>query len=129
MKTFSKFLSLALASLVMLGANAAVAQVSYTNTPLLVIRFNQPRVMYQQPLYTSVKQAFAAKPNVMFNLVSLVPVTADKENNAKLASLASSNVGMVVNDMIQMGIPQNRIRVSNQSQDGLESHEIHMFVE
>lgn len=111
-------------------ATAAHAQgASHYDTPLMVVRFNQGRVYYQQPLYSALSRALEAKPGVMFNIVSLVPETGDKRTDKKLAEDARRTTGVFVSDMVKMGIPQNRIHVSYEGNRGVESNEVHLFVE
>lgn len=106
----------------------AAAQ-TYADTPLLVVRFNQDRVYYQQSLYSVISRAVQAKPSVMFNIITLIPQTGDSSSDKKSTVAAQTNTNALVRDMVQMGVPQNRIRVSYQNGSNLQSSELHMFVE
>lgn len=106
----------------------AAAQ-TYADTPLLVVRFNQDRVYYQQSLYSVISRAVQAKPSVMFNIITLIPQTGDSSSDKKSTVVAQTNTNALVRDMVQMGVPQNRIRVSYQNGSNLQSSELHMFVE
>lgn len=118
-----------MAALIALVAGAADAlAASHLDTPLLVVRFNQPRVYYQQPLYNVVAKALQAKPAVVFNIVSVIPVTGNAEQDEKLNAVSQNNTGELVQTMLQMGVPQERVRVSYQ-QGGVETNEIHIFVQ
>lgn len=111
-------------------AGAAHAQTaSYVDTPLMVVRFNQDRVYYQQPLYNAVSRALEAKPSVMFNIISLVPDAGHARANEKLSADAHRSTGRFVADMVKMGVPQSRIRVSYQPGPGITANEVHLFVE
>lgn len=111
-------------------ATAAHAQgASHYDTPLMVVRFNQERVYYQQPLYGALSRALQAKPGVVFNIISLVPETGNKRADKKLMEDARKTTGVFVSDMMKMGIPESRIRVSYQGDRGVEANEVHMFVE
>lgn len=102
---------------------------SHLDTPLLVLRFNQERIYYQQPLYTAISRAVQAKPGVMFNIITLIPQTGDARDNQQSTVAAQTNTNMVVRDMVKMGVPQNRIRVSYQNGSNLDSSEMHLFVQ
>jgi hypothetical protein len=125
---FWRNLLLGIAASLML-ATAAQAQVSHHNTPLMVVRFNQPNLYYQQQLFNVVSRALDAKPDVMFNIISLVPETPDANLNQRIGADARNSTGSFVANMVQMGIPQNRIRVSYQPGYNIESNEVHLFVE
>ena len=55
------------------GSAPATAPRDHTNTPLMVVRFNQRHVYYQRPLYTAVSRALEVKPSARFTMVSVVP--------------------------------------------------------
>ena len=92
-------------------------------------RFNQDRVYYQQPLFGAVSRALEAKPSVMFNIISLVPETGNTRTDKRLEEEAQRSTGRFVNDMLQMGVPQNRIRISYQANRAVTANEVHLFVE
>lgn len=120
---------LAGAVMAMAMAASAQAQVSHYDTPLMVVRFNQPNLYYQQQLYNVVSRALQAKPDVMFNIVSLVPETQDAALNQRIGTDARNSTGGFIANLVQMGVPQNRIRVSYQPGYNIESNEVHLFVE
>lgn len=131
MKSFRALhrLVLSVAALCALVTAAHAQGASHYDTPLMVVRFNQDRVYYQQPLYGALSRALQAKPGVVFNIISLVPETGTKRADKKLMEDARKTTGVFVNDMVKMGIPQNRIRVSYEANRSVESNEVHLFVE
>ena len=99
----------------------AVAQsADHTTTPLMVIRFNQPRIYFQRPLYNAVSRALAAKPSVMFNLINYVPT---KDNGA-----AQRDLQAVLNTLNEMGVPSSRVSVNSQQDPTLRFSEVHLYV-
>lgn len=122
-------LMLGIAASLVVAASAHAQSASHLETPLMVVRFNQDRVYYQQPLYNAVSNALQAKPGVMFNIISLVPDTGDARANSKLKESAERSTGQLVGDMRKMGIPDSRMRVSYQSTPSVSSNEVHLFVE
>ena len=95
---------------------------------LVVIRFNQERVYFDQQLYSAVSKAVAAKPEVMFEVISLAPVTGQAASDAQWQSAASSHTQTVVASLQSMGVPASRIQVRGQMQPGLRYDETHVFV-
>ncbi len=98
------------------------------NRALVVLRFNQPRVYYEQALYDAVAKAVAVKPSVTFDVVSYAPATGDTRMDQSWRATAGHNTQSVVASMQRMGVPLSRIRVSGQHQAGLNYDEVHVFV-
>lgn len=98
-------------------------------TPLVTIRFNQPRVYFDKQLYAAVSQAVAIKPEVTFDVVSLAPVTGNPQIDAQWQQVASHNTQAVLAVMRNIGVPLNQIRVTGRSQAGLTNDETQLFVQ
>lgn len=122
------FAALFFAAVMFFSAVSPAAAQSHLDTPLMVVRFNQPRLNYQQSLYNVLGRALEAKPDVFFNIIALVPQSADASVTQKLQAQTQANAGTIVGDMVRMGIPQNRLRVSYQ-RAGIEYPEVHIFVQ
>ena len=122
-------LILSMATTLMIAGAAQAQTSSHLDTPLMVVRFNQERIYYQQPLFNAISRALEAKPGVMFNIISLVPETGNKRADKKLSKEAHQTTEAFVGDMLKMGIPQNRIRVAYQPQPYIKANEVHLFVE
>lgn len=119
---------LLLLSAVLPVAEAAAQQASHMDTPLVIVRFNQTRVYYQRPLYNAVSRALQAYPDVVFDIVSVVPVTGRSKTDEKWQAEAQGNTNAFVQEMQQMGVPANRIRVTYKESQAVESNEVHLFV-
>lgn len=98
-------------------------------TPLVTIRFNQPRVYFDKQLYAAVSQAVAIKPDVTFDVVSLAPATGNPQIDAQWQQVASHNTQAVLAVMRNIGVPLNQIRVTGRSQAGLMNDETQLFVQ
>lgn len=96
--------------------------------PLVIVRFNQPRVYFDQQLYSAISKAVAIKPDVMFDVVSYAPSTGDAGTDQKWQSVAGHNTKAVIAALNNMGIPMERINVTGESQPGLKYDETHVFV-
>ena len=99
------------------------------NIPLVVIRFNQKHMYYDRQLYQAASKAVGIKPSVIFDVVSFVPVTRNKEANRRYSRKASSETFGVVNSLLKMGVPKNHIRVSKDNAPDIRYHEVHIYVE
>jgi len=112
---------------VLFFAYTALAEVPGSK-PLVILRFNQPRVYYEQPLFQAVEKAVALKPSVMFDVISYAPAANNTQAEAAWQQTASRNTQAVVASMQKMGIPLSRMAISGQRQSGLTSDEVHIFV-
>lgn len=99
------------------------------DTPLVVIRFNQRRVYYEQPLYTAVSRAMEIKPDVRFHLIGFVPATGDSSKDEKLLKLSNQHLSEVSRTLMGMGIAQPQISTSTELASGIQFDEVHIFVQ
>lgn len=97
-------------------------------TPLVTIRFNQPRVYFDKQLYSAISQAVAIKPDVTFDVVSLAPATGNAQLDLQWQQVASHNTRAVLAVMANIGIPAERLRVTGRSQSGITHDETQLFV-
>lgn len=97
-------------------------------TPLMVIRFNQPQVYYEQQLYHAISKAVAIKPDLMIDILSYAPHTGSGSQNADWQRAAQKHARMLTDSLQQMGVPATRIHVAQQAQPGLRYDEAHIFV-
>ena len=96
--------------------------------PLVIIRFNQQRVYFDQQLYSAISKAVTIKPEVTFEVVSYAPVTGNAVADKNWQSVAGHNTRAVITTMNGMGVPMDRINVTGQIQQGLRYDETHVFV-
>ncbi len=116
------FLGLLLAMPLRAIAEAQPAQ------PLVTIRFNQPRVYFDQQLYSAISKAVAIKPEVMFDVVSLAPATGNAETDKQWQAVAGHNTRAVIAVMNNIGVPPERITVTGKTQQGLRYDQTELFV-
>ena len=103
--------------------------VANINKPLVLIRFNQRKVFFQQQLKTAVMRAMDVRPNVMFSMVSYVPITGDTLVDQRKIATAAANTRDVTKSLIEMGVPPQQIHSTTEfanRHDGYD--EIHIFV-
>lgn len=104
------------------------ATVAHAAEPLVIIRFNQSRVYYDQQLYKAISQAVAIKPDVMIDVVSYAPETNNTTIDRQWQTAASQHTQQVVATLNSIGVPSSRISVSGQSMAGIRYDETHVFV-
>jgi hypothetical protein len=101
---------------------AAWAMADHMTTPLVVIRFNQPRVYYEQPLYTAMNRALQAKPEVRFNVIHYFPP------RPALKAQGDRQFQRVLGTIRQMGMPEARLNITSQADAALNYSEVHIYV-
>ena len=97
--------------------------------PLVVIRFNQRSVYYEQQLYNAVSRAVEIKPSVRFELVSYMPHTGNPDADQRLANQATTNLQRVANSFIEMGVPRQRLTITSEPRRNMRYDEVHVFVQ
>jgi hypothetical protein len=118
-----RMMALAMALSLASGGFAAAQQ-----EPLVIIRFNQPRVYYEKQLYGAVSQAVAVKPEVMFDLVSFVPTRPDPKLNAGWEATSRQNAQAVMNSLKRMGVPTSRVSYRTEPVQNAQYDIIYLFV-
>jgi hypothetical protein len=96
--------------------------------PLVVIRFDRPKVEYEQALYSAVSQTLDRRPDASFDLVA---VSATQGNAARAAinvTAARKNAESVLRALNSMGLPADRIALSAATSATATSNEVHLYV-
>ena len=86
---------------------------------LVIIRFNQPTVMYERSLYVAISRALQTKPSAIFDVVGMAP--GGQEGTAE------RNLGRVVGTLTEMGVPRNRLNIVRQANSPVQTSEVHIF--
>lgn len=95
--------------------------------PFMIIRFNQPRVYFDQPLYNAIARAVSIKPEVMFDLVANAPRTGNAELDNKWQAVSKNNLNAVVARLNAIGVPSSRLTLTTQTTEGLRYDEVQIF--
>lgn len=103
-------------------ASAALAVMDHASTPLMVIRFNQPRVYYEQPLYNALNRAAQAKASVRFAVINYYPP------NPQGQRVAESHFQRVLTTIRQIGVPNQRVDLRSEPAPDLNYSEVHIYV-
>ncbi|MFQ6017169.1 MAG: hypothetical protein ACE5KF_03150 [Kiloniellaceae bacterium] len=106
------------------GAASLVGQ----RQPLVVIRFTQPKVDYEQALFTVVSRALERKPNAGFDLVAVAPNVGSPAQVALATNRSRRNAEGVLRSLTNMGLPADRITLSATSSPTAQVNEVHVYV-
>ena len=80
--------------------------------PLVIIRFSQPNVNYEQALYTAVNKVLQNQPNATFDLVAVSSVNGGTAKAALNANETRRNAQNVLRSLVDMGLPPGRVSLS-----------------
>jgi hypothetical protein len=96
--------------------------------PLIVIRFNQPKVSYQQSLYTAINRVLQRRPQAGFDLVAVASGRGSAAQATVAANKSKRNAEKVLRSLSEMGLPLQRVRLSAKTSANAKSNEVHIYV-
>ncbi len=97
-------------------------------TPLVTIRFDKPNVNYEGALYTAIKGALDRRPGATFDVVAVAPSGPTPGSQALGATAARRNAESVVRSLANMGLPADRVRVTQTAGSTSQGGEVQVFV-
>jgi len=110
------------------GINSS-ANADSAKKPLMIIRFGDNPVDYEQSLDKAIKITLAKKPSVVFDVVAVIPETKDKsinQQNEKDAKFLSENI---IAQMKQAGVSADKLHISQKINSLSKANEIQIFVQ
>jgi len=96
--------------------------------PLVVIRFDRPNVPYKEPVFSAVSEALNRRPGSVFDVVSIVPQRGTPAQVALNANQARRNAEQVVQTLVEMGLPSDRVSLNSTSSGQVANNEVHIYV-
>jgi hypothetical protein len=96
--------------------------------PLVVIRFDQANVEYEQPLYTAVSRALERKPSATFTIQAVAPNAGSAGEVAVNTNASRQNAENVLRSLTNMGLPADRVSLSASMSPDIQSNEVRVFV-
>jgi hypothetical protein len=99
-----------------------------TGRPFVVIRFDNPGVEYEQQLYEAVSAALARAPDVAFDLVAVAPAMGTSEEITSNSEAARASSEKVMHSLLNMGLPADRVSVSQLTDPSVQSNEVRLYV-
>ncbi len=106
----------------------ALQPATATETPLMVIRFNQEIVEYEKSLEKAANAAIAIKPATFFDIVSIVPETGDRKSDKKFKNNSNYFSDQIAEKIKSLGVTEDKIRISSQSSKLIKANEVQIFV-
>ena len=97
--------------------------------PIAVFRINNNSDNFHQGLYGAVSAALDEEPEATFTLVAVSSSAGNASEQAERAANAKSDVGKVINSLISMGMPADRLSVSSMSVASVENTEIRLYAD
>jgi hypothetical protein len=95
---------------------------------LVLIRYNQPNVDYQQQLSQAVGTAVERRPNAEFSVVAVSPANGDPADLAQAEQTAKANADEVKRSLIQMGLSPSRITMASTQAQTAQTPEVHVYI-
>ncbi len=127
--TFYAFTAICFLTTSYTPAYSMPAPTTYNNQePLLIIRFGEKPVDYEQILDKTVKMALNAKPAVSFDIVALTPDMFDRKINKQNEKDAKSRLEKISVQIQQAGVSAERINTSFKLNKLTQINEIQIFV-
>ncbi len=111
-----------------MGSATAGARSPIQPRPLVVIRFDNPNVEYQQAVYMAVNEAMERYPDARFELVAVNPSLGNAAKVAIETTRARRNAEKVLRTLTQMGLSSDRIELSSLANENINSNEVHIYI-
>ncbi len=108
------------------SSNMAVAPTA--GRLLVLIRYNQPTVEYEQQLSSAVSTALQRQPEAEFSVVAVAPASGEPAEIATSREAANRNAESVKRSLVQLGLAPSRISMASTQAPSAESPEVHVYV-
>lgn len=129
----NKVIGLLIASFCLTSAGIAMADYQFAPkkssgpAPLMVIRFEQPEVVYQKALYDTMSKALQIKPSAKFDIISVAVQSNDKRTQRYNNDVAAMDLGNVLATFNEMEVPADRYTTSNLT-EAVKYPEVRIYV-
>ena len=110
------------------GTPARASRDKPGDRPLVIIRFDQPDVAYEQPLYTAVSHALERKPSATFTVLAVAPNAGSPAQVAVNTNASRQNAENVLRALTNMGLPADRVSLSATMSPDVQTNEVRVFV-
>jgi uncharacterized SAM-binding protein YcdF (DUF218 family) len=95
--------------------------------PLVTIRFEQPDFDWRTPLAEAVLAAQSRKPEVVFDVVTPIPVSAPTPAQDQAATQGDADARMVADALQYDGIPAERVHLGYRGDPGQPPREVRVY--
>lgn len=129
MKNIVKFLSCGLVAVFCQVSVASAANAGGdVAKPVMVIRFNQQFVHFQEPLKKVVSEVGDAKANANYEVQSIVPSAVQKNNVPSEIKKSEMNLNSVLLELKKLHVEQSAVNSSTVYSDDVQTQEVKIFV-
>jgi len=97
--------------------------------PLVVVRFDNEDVEYQQPLYNAVQRALDNDPRATFQVVAVAPQADQRSRTALNRSRSRNHAEDVLRSLNEMGLPPNRVSLAATTSRDVQVNQVHIYLE
>jgi hypothetical protein len=95
---------------------------------LVVIRFANDNVAYQDALYQAISAALERKPDALFDLVAVAPAAGSAGQVALNSNAVKRNAEDVLRSLSEMGLPADRLTLSAITSADAQVNEVRIYV-
>ena len=96
--------------------------------PLVTVDFARPNPDYAAALQQAVNQALALKPNVQFDVVTMVPATGTPAEQVAAATGLTPDARQIARDINQDGVDDDNIHLSARADVAVATRQVQVFV-
>ena len=95
---------------------------------LVLIRYNQPNVQYEQQLSQAVGTAMERRPDAQFSVVAVSPASGDPADLAQQQASAERDAEAVKRSLVQLGLSPSRISMATTQMQAAQTAEVHVYI-
>ena len=95
---------------------------------LVLIRYNQPNVEYEQQLSQAVGTAIERRPDAEFSVIAVSPSSGDPAELASQQASAAQDADAVKRSLVQMGLSPSRITMATTQMQSAQTPEVHVYI-
>jgi len=95
---------------------------------LVLIRYNQATVEYEQQLSQAVSTALQRQPEAQFSVIAVSPASGDPAELANAQESANRNADAVKRSLVQLGLAPSRINMASTQTVSAQTPEVHVYV-
>jgi hypothetical protein len=96
--------------------------------PLVVIRFDQPNVPYDEPVRKAAALALRRKPTAIFDVVASAPAEGAPDAVASAREKSKADAEGVVRSLMNAGVPSNQLTLTLATPETGAASEVRIFV-
>jgi hypothetical protein len=96
--------------------------------PLVVIRYDGTPAVFDDALNNAAEMALDRKPDVIFNLVTVVPAKGSADDQSKAIEGGTSDLTDVMGQLANDGVNPERIHLSARADPAISAREIRVYV-